>query len=133
MINRLVPLPEEADGQRRFVLLEDVIGPRLDVLFGGYRTTERAAFRVTRNSDLTIQENEVRSSLLSTIEETLRQRKWGDAVRLEISDRADDDPARAVALGLGPGAGGARRLQSARAGRPDGAGGLVEARRVSAT
>jgi polyphosphate kinase len=90
VFNRLVQLPEEADGQRRFVLLEDVIGPRLDALFGGYRTTERAAFRVTRNSDLTILENEVRSSLLSTIEETLRQRKWGAAVRLEISDRADE-------------------------------------------
>ncbi len=91
VLSRLVPLPEEGDGQRRFVLLEDVIGPRLDALFGGYRTTERVAFRVTRNSDLTIQENEVRSSLLSTIEETLRQRKWGAAVRLEISERADED------------------------------------------
>ena len=90
-MSRLVPLPDEADGQHRFVLLEDVIGPRLDALFGGYRTTERVAFRVTRNSDLTIQENEVRSSLLSTIEETLRQRKWGAAVRLEISERADED------------------------------------------
>jgi polyphosphate kinase len=91
VLNRLVPMPDEADGQRRFVLLEDVIGPRLDALFGGYRTTERVAFRVTRNSDLTIQENEVRASLLSTIEENLRQRKWGAAVRLEISDRADED------------------------------------------
>ena len=91
VINRLVPLPDEADGQTRFVLLEDVIGPRLDALFGGYRTTEHVAFRVTRNSDLTILENEVKSSLLSTIEETLRQRKWGAAVRLEISDRADED------------------------------------------
>ena len=85
MLNRLVPLPDETDGQRRFVLLEDVIGPRLDALFGGFRTTERVAFRVTRNSDLTIQENEVKASLLSTIEETLRQRKWGAAVRLEIT------------------------------------------------
>ena len=91
VLSRLVPLPDEADGQRRFLLLEDVIGPRLDALFGGYRTTERVAFRVTRNSDLTIQENEVRSSLLSTIEETLRQRKWGAGVRLEISERADED------------------------------------------
>jgi polyphosphate kinase len=90
VLNRLVPLPDEPDGHRRFVLLEDVIGPRLDALFGGYRVTERVAFRVTRNSDLTIQETEVRSSLLSTIEETLRQRKWGAAVRLEISERADD-------------------------------------------
>jgi len=90
VVNRLVLLPDEADGQRRFVLLEDVIGPRLDALFGGYRTTERVAFRVTRNSDLTIQESEVRSSLISTIEETLRQRKWGAAVRLEISQLADE-------------------------------------------
>jgi polyphosphate kinase len=90
VLNRLVPLPDEADGQRRFVLLEDVIGPRLDALFGGYRTTDRVAFRVTRNSDLTILENEVKSSLLSTIEETLRQRKWGAAVRLEISERAEE-------------------------------------------
>ena len=90
VLNRLVPLPAERDGARLFVLLEDVIGPRLDALFGGYRVTERIAFRVTRNSDLTIQENEVKSSLLSTIEETLRQRKWGATVRLEISDRADE-------------------------------------------
>ncbi|HKI20724.1 MAG TPA: polyphosphate kinase 1 [Isosphaeraceae bacterium] len=90
VLSRLVPLPDEADGQRRFILLEDVIGPRLDALFGGLRTTERVAFRVTRNSDLTIQENEVKSSLISTIEETLRQRKWGAAVRLEISALADE-------------------------------------------
>ncbi len=91
VLNRLVPLPDADDGQRRFVLLEDVIGPRLDALFGGYRVTERVAFRATRNSDLTIQETEVQSSsLLSTIEETLRRRKWGAAVRLEISERADE-------------------------------------------
>ncbi|MGB0070112.1 MAG: polyphosphate kinase 1, partial [Isosphaeraceae bacterium] len=90
VINRLVPLPDEGDAQRRFVLLEDVIGPRLDALFGGYRVIERVAFRATRNSDLSIQENEVKSSLLSTIEETLRQRKWGAPVRLEISERADE-------------------------------------------
>ena len=90
VLNRLVRLPDEGDGQRRFVLLEDVIGPRLDALFGGFRVVDRVAFRVTRNSDLTIQETEVKSSLLSTIQETLRQRKWGAAVRLEISDRADE-------------------------------------------
>jgi polyphosphate kinase len=90
VLNRLVPLPDEGDGQHRFVLLEDVIGPRLDSLFGGFRVAGRVAFRVTRNSDLTIQESEVKGSLLSTIQETLRQRKWGAAVRLEIGDSADD-------------------------------------------
>ncbi|APW63409.1 polyphosphate kinase 1 [Paludisphaera borealis] len=91
VISRLVQLPDESNGRKQFVLLEDVIGPRLDALFGGYRTVERVAFRATRNSDLSIQENEVKSSLLSTIEETLRQRKWGAPVRLEISERADSD------------------------------------------
>ncbi|HEV3166289.1 MAG TPA: polyphosphate kinase 1, partial [Isosphaeraceae bacterium] len=90
VLNRLVPLPKDADGVQRFLLLEDVIGPRLDSLFGGFKVAARVAFRVTRNSDLTIQETEVKSSLLSTIVETLRQRKWGAAVRLEISDRADE-------------------------------------------
>lgn len=90
VLNRLVPLPDEGGGQRRFVLLEDVIGPRLDALFGGFKVAAWVAFRVTRNSDLTIQETEVRSSLLSTVQENLRMRKWGAAVRLEISDRADD-------------------------------------------
>lgn len=90
VLSRLVPLPDEGGSKRRFVLLEDVIGPRLDALFGGFKVAARVAFRVTRNSDLTIQETEVKSSLLSTIQETLRQRKWGAAVRLEISDRADE-------------------------------------------
>ncbi|MGE3818294.1 MAG: polyphosphate kinase 1 [Isosphaeraceae bacterium] len=90
VLKRLVRLPDDPDGKIRFVLLEDVIGPRLDSLFGGFRVAARAAFRVTRNSDLTIQENDVHISLISTIQETLRQRKWGAAVRLEISERADD-------------------------------------------
>ncbi len=90
ILNRLVSIPEAGEGKHRFILLRDVIGPRLDSLFGGFRVAARAAFRVTRNSDLTIQENEVKSSLLSTIQETLRQRKWGEAVRLEIADTAED-------------------------------------------
>jgi len=90
VLSRLVPLPDERDGRRRFVLLEDVIGPRLDALFGGFKVADRVAFRVTRNSDLTIQEDDIKISLLSTVQETLRQRKWGAAVRLEISERADE-------------------------------------------
>ncbi len=90
VLSRLVPLPPRNNGDQRFVLLEDVIGPRLDALFGGFRVVAWAPFRVTRNSDLTIQETEVKTSLLSTMQETLRQRKWGAAVRLEILESADD-------------------------------------------
>jgi len=90
VLNRVVRLPDVGDGQYRFVLLESVIAPRVDALFGGYQVAACVAFRVTRNSDLTIQETEVKSSLLSTVQETLRMRKWGAAVRLEIDERADE-------------------------------------------
>ncbi len=90
VLNRLVALPDVGDGRHRFVLLESAIAPRLDALFGGFKVAASVAFRVTRNSDLTIQETEIKSSLLSTVQETLRMRKWGDAVRLEIDERADE-------------------------------------------
>jgi polyphosphate kinase len=91
VIPRLVKLPAESSTAKpKFVFLEDVIGPRLASLFGGFRVQARAAFRVTRNSDLAVQDTEIKSSLISTIEETLRRRKWGAAVRLEIDSRADD-------------------------------------------
>src|SRR5205085_6158980 len=45
VLNRLVKLPEAGDGKHRFVLLEDVIGPRLGSLFGGYRVASWASFR----------------------------------------------------------------------------------------
>ncbi len=90
VLPRLVPLPETGDDKRRFILLEDVIGPRLASLFGGYKVASSVPFRVTRNSDLSIQESEVKENLMSTIQETLRQRKWGAAVRLEILDTADE-------------------------------------------
>lgn len=92
VLPRLVRLPDEngSTDRPKFVFLEDVIGPRIGSLFGGFKVSARAAFRVTRNSDLTVQETEIKSSLISTIEETLRRRKWGAAVRLEIDSRADD-------------------------------------------
>ena len=119
VLNRLVPLPDVGDGNHRFVLLESVIAPRLDALFGGFRVAARVAFRVTRNSDLTIQETEVKSSLLSTVQETLRMRKWGAAVRLEIDERADDGFLALLQIAAGARPRRARRLQGRRAGRPD--------------
>ncbi|WP_435019535.1 polyphosphate kinase 1 [Tundrisphaera sp. TA3] len=90
VLSRLVRLPDVGDGKYRFVFLEDVIAPRLDSLFGGFRVAARVPFRVTRNSDLSFQETEIKSSLLSTVQETLRLRKWGDAVRLEIAESSDE-------------------------------------------
>jgi polyphosphate kinase len=87
VLDRVVPLP--APGGVRFLLLEDVIAAHLGTLFGGFRVLGHTVFRVTRNTDLTIDEDDA-EDLLKTIEETLRQRMRGDVVRLEISETADE-------------------------------------------
>ena len=66
-----------------------MIAAHLGTLFGGFRVVGHTVFRVTRNTDLEIDEDEA-EDLLQTIEETLRQRMRGDAVRLEISAAADE-------------------------------------------
>lgn len=88
VLERVVLLPRVGD-RRRFVLLEEVIGGHLSELFNGFRIVSHTVFRVTRNTDLVIQEDEA-EDLLETIEETLRQRIRGEAVRLEISSQADE-------------------------------------------
>jgi polyphosphate kinase len=88
VLDRVVVLPGTPD-RVRFVLLEDVIAAHLETLFGGFRVLGHTVFRVTRNTDLTIDEDDA-EDLLQTIEEHLRQRMRGDAVRLEISDAANE-------------------------------------------
>jgi len=88
VLDRVVLLPGSKD-RIRFVLLEDVIAAHLGTLFAGVRVVGHAVFRVTRNTDLEIDEDDA-EDLLQTIEETLRQRMRGDAVRLEIAAGADE-------------------------------------------
>jgi len=89
LLDRVVVLPGEAGGGLRFLLLEDVIGAHLAELFGGFRVVDHTCFRVTRNTDLAIDEDEA-EDLLQTVEESLRQRIRGEAVRLEILASADE-------------------------------------------
>ena len=76
----------EAHGHRpvSFVLLEDVIATHVGDLFPGFRVVGCNAFRVTRNFDLSIDEDEA-DDLLKTIQKELRRRERGNAVRLEIA------------------------------------------------
>ena len=67
----------------RFVLLDQIIEANLDVLFTGMEILEHHLFRVTRNADLAIEEDEA-DDLLMAIEEELRRRRFGEAVRLEV-------------------------------------------------
>jgi polyphosphate kinase len=70
-------------GARTFMLLEQVIAANLDALFPGMETLDHHLFRVTRNADLSIEEDEA-DDLLLAIEEELRKRRFGDVVRLEV-------------------------------------------------
>jgi polyphosphate kinase len=87
VLPRLVPVEHESE--LHFVLLEDLIGSRLPELFGGFDVDAHAAFRVTRDSDLQIIEQES-DDMLRLIEERLRARRRADAVRLEIAAGADE-------------------------------------------
>lgn len=91
---RLVPLKRSSGSVRKdgtipkshhFVWLEQLIAANLDKLFHGMRIVEAHPFRVTRDADMAIQELEA-SDLLESMEQTVRQRRFGSVVRLAISD-----------------------------------------------
>ncbi len=83
VLPRFVVMP---DGER-FVPLEQVIAAHLDTLFPGMTIGEHDAFRVTRNADLAVEEDEA-DDLLVAVEMELQRRRFGSAVRLEISASA---------------------------------------------
>ena len=81
---------------RTYVLLERVIAANLDVLFPGMEVLGHHLFRVTRNADLSIEEDEA-DDLLMAIEEELRRRRFGNVVRLEV-ERSMPHQTRALLL-----------------------------------
>jgi polyphosphate kinase len=86
LLPRFVVMP---DGER-FVPLEQVIAAHLDMLFPAMTIGEHYAFRVTRNADLSVGQDEA-GDLLAAVELELQRRRFGEAVRLEIA--ADATPA----------------------------------------
>ncbi|MGH9279991.1 MAG: RNA degradosome polyphosphate kinase [Acidimicrobiales bacterium] len=86
LLPRFVVMP---DGER-FVALELVIAAHLDRLFPGMEIERHDTFRVTRNADLTLEEEEA-DDLLSAIEIELRRRRFGKAVRLEVDSRMSSE------------------------------------------
>ena len=73
----------------RYLPVEDLIIAQLDTLFSGMTIDEAAAFRVTRNADLTFEDEEA-DDLLEAVEMELRRRRFNRAVRLEVSDAMSD-------------------------------------------
>ena len=86
---RLISLPERG-GVRNFLFLDELIEAHADRMFRGYQVLSRGAFRVTRNSNLYMQEEESRS-VLESLRSELHNRRKGDAVRLQIDASAADE------------------------------------------
>jgi len=93
VLNRLVALPS-TQGQA-YILLEELIASFAGELFPGYAVVGTAPFRVTRNWDLTI-DDEDSEDLLDTIQEELRRRDRGAAVRLEIDAQTPAELERVI-------------------------------------
>jgi polyphosphate kinase len=86
LLPRFVVMP---DGER-FVRLEQVIAAHLGALFPGMELGSHYTFRVTRNADLTLEEEEA-DDLLAAVELELRRRRFGRAVRVEIDHEMSDE------------------------------------------
>ena len=91
---RFVKLPDDGTGRLRYLPLEDVIANHLSELFPGMEILAHHTFRVTRNEDVVVEEDES-ENLIQALEKELLRRRFGPPIRLEITDDMDE-----VTLGL---------------------------------
>ena len=89
VLPRLIPLPSDlgsdSKSERTFILLEEVIERNLSRLFLNYRIECAHPFRIMRNADLAIDEDEA-EDLLKEIEKQVKRRQWGEVIRLEVEE-----------------------------------------------
>ncbi len=85
---RIVELPAGKDGCRRVILLEEIIERNMRELFLNYNIVSAHPFRVMRNADFTLDEDEA-EDLLAEIQKQLKKRQWGEVIRLEVEAKVD--------------------------------------------
>jgi polyphosphate kinase len=88
-LSRFVPVPTDDPKELRFVLLEELIEAHLERLFPGMEILNASAFRVTRDADFEIREDEA-GDLLRNVVENVRRRRFGAAIRLEVEARCPE-------------------------------------------
>ncbi|NOU25298.1 MAG: polyphosphate kinase 1 [Methylotenera sp.] len=94
VLPRLIKLPKNLSGkQQKFISLSSVIRAHLSSLFAGREVLNFSQFRVTRHSELSVDEEDVKN-LRTALRKGLVQRNFGDAVRLEISHGCDEKLAK---------------------------------------
>jgi len=87
VLDRLLKVPSE-DGKYCYVFLEEIIQKYIDKLFTGFNKFTLSQFRITRNTDQGLDEEEA-EDLMQAIEEYIKKRKWGMAIRLELREDID--------------------------------------------
>lgn len=87
VLSRIVELPSK-DGIKKIILLEEIIERNIQKLFLNYDIVCAHPFRIMRNADLTIEEDEA-ADLLKEIEKQIKKRQWGEAIRLEVEEDMD--------------------------------------------
>ena len=88
VLNRLVRIPSEDEEEKVFILLEQMIEKNIDKLFLNYKVLCAYPYRIMRNADLSIDEDEA-ADLLKEIQKQLKMRQWGEVIRLEVEDGID--------------------------------------------
>ena len=87
VLPRFVEIPEEGEG-RAIILLEEIIERNIQSLFLNYDIVTAHPFRIMRNADFNIDEEEA-EDLLVEIQKQLKKRQWGEVIRLEIDEKVD--------------------------------------------
>lgn len=88
VLPRLFTVPSEEVGVKQLILLEEIIERNIQKLFLNYDIVCAHPFRIMRNADLTIDEEEA-ADLLKEIEKQIKKRQWGEAIRLEVEAGID--------------------------------------------
>ena len=89
VLPRVVQIPSKKDGDTTVILLEEIIERNIEKLFLSYDVVCAHPYRIMRNADLTIDEDEA-EDLLVEIQRQLKKRQWGEVIRLEVEDKADE-------------------------------------------
>lgn len=85
---RLVPVPSKNPEKKVFILLEQIIEKNIDKLFSNYKVVCAYPYRIMRNADFSIDEDEA-PDLLKEIQKQLKKRQWGEVIRLEVEEGID--------------------------------------------
>ncbi len=88
VLPRIIQIPVKNGEAKAVILLEEIIERNIHKLFLNYDIVCAHPFRIMRNADLTIEEDEA-EDLLKEIEKQLKKRQWGQAIRLEVEDGID--------------------------------------------